>query len=388
MLVAAGAPRPRALLFIVWWRSLAFLTLVDVAAGEGMAMAASQLSYPLHHGWQHHSSYHNQHDHCAKLHAVDIVGQDGNTYMWDLSLLAPSSTPDFSCERQSYRYVMNMCRPVHQKCNGKDGTVNQFLINPLTEAMGAVGIVQQTCQAVLVKTEDAGTTQLIDPYDPLKGIRMEYSSGETCETTGGPRKVAVHIECDPNASTPLFHTCEELSFCMYELKIKSQHGCFIRMTPGVQGAPNGPAGMVSLSQPSVGLPVAPQTGDQQQQHRQLRDATHDQHGMHMHRHHHHGGILSSISHLVFFAICLFALYIGFGTYINVSLYEMQGLDAVPHIKFWREVPALMQDFLSFLVKIVGTVLNTLAATVRSVMRRAGMQPPDVAFPTRYGYASV
>ena len=97
-------------------------------------------------------------------------------------------------------------------------------------------------------------------------------------------------------------------------------------------------------------------------------------------------------------------------------WQSSGLDAVPHIKyaahprktvhthpsilligviscwclcrFWREVPALMQDFLSFLVKIVGTVLNTLAAAVRQVMRRAGMQPPDVAFPTRYGYASV
>ena len=82
MLVAAGAPRPRALPFIAWWWSLALFTLVDVAAGEGMTMAARQLSYPLHHGWQHHSSYHGQHDHCVKLHAVDIVGQDGNTYTY------------------------------------------------------------------------------------------------------------------------------------------------------------------------------------------------------------------------------------------------------------------------------------------------------------------
>eukprot|EP01067_Filipodium_phascolosomae_P003055 Filipodium_phascolosomae@DN253_c0_g1_i2.p1 len=63
---------------------------------------------------------------------------------------------------------------------------------------------------------------------------------------------------------------------------------------------------------------------------------------------HHHSLGHTISYigwwlkLIIMSFCVFIFYMLAGSWYNMRVQHMQGSDAIPHIKFWREVPALMQ----------------------------------------------
>lgn len=64
-----------------------------------------------------------------------------------------------------------------------------------------------------------------------------------------------------------------------------------------------------------------------------------------------GGLsIGSILCIIFF--CSTFLYIAIGMGIKYKKYDARGVDMIPNIDFWRELPGLMKDGFNFIVSKV------------------------------------
>jgi len=136
--------------------------------------------------------------------------------------------------------------------------------------------------------------QLIDDHDANKGIKLLYRDGDICkkQVSGqmeiGSREVTYEIECDRNAEPGVLQKIVETSMCDYTILFKSKHAC----------PTNGSTGSKGWS-------------------------------------------------FVLLVLLIAALYLGIGIGINKYKFGMQGIEAVPHISFWRQVPGLVKDGVAF-----------------------------------------
>lgn len=135
---------------------------------------------------------------------------------------------------------------------------------------------------------------LIDEHDANKGIRLAYRDGDICkkQVSGqmeiGSREVTYEIECDRGADPGVLQKIVETSMCDYTIQFKSKHAC----------PTNGSSGSKGWS-------------------------------------------------FVFLVLLAAGLYLGIGIGINKYKYGMQGIEAVPNIGFWRQVPGLVKDGVAF-----------------------------------------
>ena len=51
----------------------------------------------------------------------------------------------------------------------------------------------------------------------------------------------------------------------------------------------------------------------------------------------------SSSKILFYVFAVFAVYAIVGMTVNKSQNELEGLDAFPHIEYWREAPSYIRD---------------------------------------------
>jgi len=137
---------------------------------------------------------------------------------------------------------------------------------------------------------------LIDEHDASKGIRLAYRDGDICkkQVSGqmeiGSREVIYEIECDRGADPGVLQKIVETSMCDYTILFKSKHAC----------PTNGMSGSKGWS-------------------------------------------------FVFLVVLAVGLYLIIGIGINKYKFGMDGIETVPHIAFWRRVPGLVKDGVTFSV---------------------------------------
>ena len=137
---------------------------------------------------------------------------------------------------------------------------------------------------------------LIDDHDASKGLRLVYRDGDICkkQVSGqmeiGSRQVTYEIECDRGSDPGVLQKIVETSMCDYTILFKSRHAC----------PTNGIAGSRGWS-------------------------------------------------FVFFVVLVAGLYLGIGIGINKYKFGLDGIESVPHISFWRQVPGLVKDGVTFSV---------------------------------------
>ena len=141
-----------------------------------------------------------------------------------------------------------------------------------------------------------GTTQaisLLDQTNPYKGLKFSYTSGDICkrQTMGeaqmASRSVTYEIHCDPSNTPGSLQAINEVSMCEYIIKFDSAYAC----------------------------PVGSSRG------RGWR----------------------YLFLFFFFATC----YLGGGYYHNNKNHGAHGVEAIPHIRYWEQVPGLVKDGMAF-----------------------------------------
>ena len=137
---------------------------------------------------------------------------------------------------------------------------------------------------------------LLDEHDASKGLRLVYRDGDICkkqvngQVAIGSRQVTYEIECDRGSDPGVLQKIVETSMCDYTILFKSRHAC----------PTNGIAGSRGWS-------------------------------------------------FVFFVVLVAGLYLGIGIGINKYKFGLDGIESVPHISFWRQVPGLVKDGVTFSV---------------------------------------
>jgi len=137
---------------------------------------------------------------------------------------------------------------------------------------------------------------LIDEHDAGKGVKLTYRDGDICkkQVSGqmeiGSREVIYEIHCDRGADPGVLQKIVETSMCEYTILFNSKYAC----------PTNGSAGGKGWN-------------------------------------------------FIFMVIFFFALYLGIGIGFNKYKRGMEGVEAVPNIDLWRQVPGLVKDGVTFSV---------------------------------------
>jgi len=137
------------------------------------------------------------------------------------------------------------------------------------------------------------TIGLIDEANPAKGVRLSFSKGDICKQQKagqmeiGSRLVHFEVNCDPSAHPGELRLIKEVSMCEYTIVFDSMHGC-----------------------PSNRSRI-------------------------------HGWALITLVTLALLTYC------GVGYYLNNKNEGKQGVEAIPHVKYWEEVPGLVRDGVAF-----------------------------------------
>ena len=106
----------------------------------------------------------------------------------------------------------------------------------------------------------------------------------------GSREVIYEVECDRGADPGVLQKIVETSMCDYTIQFKSKHAC----------PTNGSSGSKGWS-------------------------------------------------FVFLVLAGAVLYLAVGIGINKYKFGLEGIETVPHISFWRQVPGLVKDGVTFSV---------------------------------------
>jgi len=135
---------------------------------------------------------------------------------------------------------------------------------------------------------------LLNEADASKGLKLTYRDGDICkkQVSGqmeiGSREVIYEVHCDRGADPGVLQKIVETSMCEYTIIFNSKHAC----------PTNGSSGGKGWN--------------------------------------------------FVFLVCLFtALYLGIGIGFNKYKMGLTGIEAVPNIGFWRQVPGLVKDGCTF-----------------------------------------
>eukprot|EP01066_Platyproteum_vivax_P005748 Platyproteum_vivax@DN17374_c0_g1_i1.p1 len=109
-------------------------------------------------------------------------------------------------------------------------------------------------------------------------------------------------------------------------------------------------------------------------------------GHHLMAHRTH--FLAVIIKLLIVSYCAFIFYLIGGTYWNMKYHHLSGTDAIPHIKFWREVPALCQDGCGIFHKIASGFGNVFNLLFSPLAKNAGLPSSSSSFPSKAGYTTI
>eukprot|EP00744_Colponema_vietnamica_P019636 GILI01027813.1.p1 GENE.GILI01027813.1~~GILI01027813.1.p1 ORF type:complete len:266 (+),score=82.26 GILI01027813.1:33-830(+) len=211
------------------------------------------------------------------------------------------------------------------KTTGQDrsGRAYKFLFNVCRETLascnGESAIASQwsasgDCTAVIANAAPVPPTwALIDEDDASKGVKIMFDNGRVCGQIAGPRKTTLFFNCDHGVSETRVTGATEPTTCHYEISVNSPLAC----------------------------PVQPK----------------------------------GLSWGWTFNIILFSLlvvYVGGGVYWNWRKKQLKGLEALPHLDFWKEVPAYVKAGVVFTVDKVRFLLKS---------RRQGYEEvPAASFP--------
>ena len=192
-------------------------------------------------------------------------------------------------------YMFNFCKNVPTKCKGK--LVSAY------EVLEVLGQMTDTCEILGIK-ETETVTQLV-PGSPRKGIKVTYSGGDICtgsenaSENGNPRKISFNVNCASNQDSNFVQTKINppiITKCNLEFSINSPAGC--------------PMGI--------------------------------------------SGGLSSSFVILMGLILIAAFYVLAGYIYNSKLNGKLGLEAVPGIEFFKEMPSLAAEGVNFFIDIVKT----------------------------------
>jgi len=141
------------------------------------------------------------------------------------------------------------------------------------------------------------TVSLLDGNDPAKGLRLKYTQGDICkrQVDGqmeiGSRMVSYDVYCDPSEEIGKLRTIQEVSMCEYVIEYGSVHACPAGTSRGALGG------------------------------RGWR--------------------------LVFLLLFGGLVYVGAGVYLNGRNEGKHGVEAIPHVRYWEQVPGLVRDGVQF-----------------------------------------
>lgn len=142
---------------------------------------------------------------------------------------------------------------------------------------------------------DTQIATFVDDKHPGRGVRLSWSGGDSCkkEIDGrmrpSTRQVTFDIMCDHEQKQPILRSVEEINMCSYKVVFASDHGC-------------------------------------------LSD-------------HSSVGASTLLRYLVVAAL----LYLALGYAYISRTHHLSGVEALPHIELWREVPGLIDDGFAFSV---------------------------------------
>lgn len=158
------------------------------------------------------------------------------------------------------------------------------------------------------ENDESTIWQLIDEQDPELGVELYYHDGAECQPNEY-RQMRYQFFCDPNVDSELekFDIIEFKGTCRYSAVWPTKHAC-----PAKSDAFKGPGGPRGK-------------------------------GM--------GGAVA----FVIIILVVGAMYLGLGVAYNVYQRGMKpGLEAVPHVEMWRQVPELVKEGCSYTkAKVLG-----------------------------------
>lgn len=185
-------------------------------------------------------------------------------------------------------YLFNFCSTVSQKC--KNTYVGAL------EALEVLGQLTETCE-VLGKN-DSGNEIIINHINsnsPDLGLKMTYSGGDTCtgsenvSENGFPRKINFVIDCADSQDSNFIQTkinSNTVTKCNMEFTIRSPAGC------------------------RVG---------------------------------HGSSSYKSSTMTLLYILIIFGVYLGAGIFYNKKYNGKEGINAIPNLEFWKEVPNYMKE---------------------------------------------
>uniref|UniRef100_A0A0G4HER6 Autophagy-related protein 27 n=1 Tax=Chromera velia CCMP2878 TaxID=1169474 RepID=A0A0G4HER6_9ALVE len=287
---------------------------------------------------------------------VEVPFANAQMYKFDLKGLSLSETPDLYCDGGNFRYVFNGCGPTHMKCGGRDGSLMQFEHGVLTKFEETAGIkTKLRCSSRLADVQDRENWRPIDPNNPNTGIMVHHESGDPCyEETGNKRHMLLYVECDRTAVRPDFYACRETSTCFYEMRIRSTAGCYVDFW---QGAARHDAGAKNVEMSAArGIPggaplsvsgsVRQEVGDFEALIRAKQEEASSAFGY----------FVALVSLCLLVLVC----YLVAGTVYNFHFNGLTGSAAVPHIEFWKECPALVEDGARYVWKSANSLAGKAA----------------------------
>ena len=145
---------------------------------------------------------------------------------------------------------------------------------------------------------------LLDESDPTAGLKVTYRDGDICKKQVGgqmeigSRQVTYEIQCDPGQDPALLKNINEVSMCDYTITFLSKHGCATNAGAGSRGWT-----------------------------------------------------------FVTLVILVAVAYFGGGVAINRYKFGLQGVEAVPNLEMWRQLPGLVGDGVSFSAGMTKTAIE-------------------------------
>jgi len=212
---------------------------------------------------------------------------------WDLSPLF-RTTGDYKGTDGTYDYKMNVCGPSN---SGPGCTDKSFAICQFSQAGG-------TFVASLGSFAQPPTWSLItlpsNPAEPVaNGVMYTFTNGDICWIAGRQqvRTVMTVFRCNPGSTEESLKVEEDQTTCTFTITLKTDKGC--------QGSGPGPT---------------PPTPDKKES----------------------GGISGGTVFVIIF-FSLIPIYIGLGCLYGRTKKQLTGIDAMPNIAFWRDLPGLVKD---------------------------------------------
>lgn len=140
---------------------------------------------------------------------------------------------------------------------------------------------------------DTQTIEAIDPANPLKGVRIKYNEGDICkkqqdgQTQIETRAVSYEITCDSSKTATVLKEIKEINMCEYTIMFESAAAC-----PASGGGGSGKMFLILL-------------------------------------------------------LAATAVYCGGGIAYNKYRAQKQGMEMIPQLEFWQQLPGLVKDGVAF-----------------------------------------